>query len=97
MAHNIHIKAKAMADLLLGEAPNAVSAQLGIPARTVRRWRCEAWQLVQIAPEVRVTWPAPADDPMHSGQTCGARTRSGEPCQNLPVRGKVRCRMHGGR
>lgn len=27
---------------------------------------------------------------------CGARTRSGAPCQSSPVRGKKRCRMHGG-
>lgn len=27
---------------------------------------------------------------------CGARTRSGQPCRNPPVTGKVRCRMHGG-
>lgn len=27
---------------------------------------------------------------------CGARTRSGCPCKNHPVRGKRRCRMHGG-
>src|SRR5262249_36413089 len=27
---------------------------------------------------------------------CGARTRSGRPCQLPPVTGKTRCRMHGG-
>jgi len=27
---------------------------------------------------------------------CGAKCRSGMPCKNLPVRGKKRCRMHGG-
>jgi hypothetical protein len=27
---------------------------------------------------------------------CGARTRSGGQCQSPPVRGKRRCRMHGG-
>lgn len=27
---------------------------------------------------------------------CGAKTRSGQPCQNPPVTGKSRCRMHGG-
>ena len=27
---------------------------------------------------------------------CGARTRSGRPCLGLIVRGKKRCRMHGG-
>lgn len=35
--------------------------------------------------------PAPAD-------RCGARARSrgGQPCQASPVKGKGRCRMHGG-
>lgn len=28
--------------------------------------------------------------------TCGAKTRSGDPCQNPPVNGSKRCRMHGG-
>lgn len=27
---------------------------------------------------------------------CGAKTRSGRPCRSLPVRGRSRCRMHGG-
>lgn len=27
---------------------------------------------------------------------CGAKTRSGEPCQTSPVSGRHRCRMHGG-
>jgi hypothetical protein len=27
---------------------------------------------------------------------CGAKTRSGKPCASDPVRGKRRCRMHGG-
>ena len=28
--------------------------------------------------------------------TCGARTRSGNPCQKPPLQGKTRCRLHGG-
>ena len=32
------------------------------------------------------------DKPMR----CGAKTRSGGPCQSWPVTGKRRCRMHGG-
>lgn len=28
---------------------------------------------------------------------CGARTRSGSPCRSLPVAGRNRCRMHGGK
>ena len=28
---------------------------------------------------------------------CGARTRCGSPCRQPAVRGKRRCRMHGGR
>ena len=34
--------------------------------------------------------------PMHRTLRCGARTRSGYPCQSPAVRGKRRCRMHGG-
>ena len=32
----------------------------------------------------------------HQIKRCGARTRSGEPCRSPAVRGKNRCRMHGG-
>ena len=28
--------------------------------------------------------------------TCGAKTRSGSPCQKPPLQGKARCRLHGG-
>jgi uncharacterized protein YjcR len=34
--------------------------------------------------------------PMLSSQRCGAKTRSGKPCMSPAVRGKKRCRMHGG-
>ncbi len=27
---------------------------------------------------------------------CGAKSRSGKPCKNLPAKGKRRCRFHGG-
>lgn len=27
---------------------------------------------------------------------CGAKTRSGTACRNIPMAGKKRCRMHGG-
>lgn len=27
---------------------------------------------------------------------CGAKTRQGTPCKSAPVKGKNRCRMHGG-
>ena len=27
---------------------------------------------------------------------CGAKTRSGQPCSKFPIRGKNRCRLHGG-
>jgi hypothetical protein len=45
------------------------------------------------------------DDPMHpsgeplqlrSAPRCGAKTRSGRPCQSPVVAGRPRCRMHGG-
>ncbi len=34
--------------------------------------------------------------PMRASRRCGARTRSGTPCQAPAVSGKARCRMHGG-
>lgn len=34
--------------------------------------------------------------PMLSSRRCGAKTRSGNPCMAPAVRGKNRCRMHGG-
>ena len=38
----------------------------------------------------------PAHLPMHRSLRCGARTRSGRPCQSPAVRNRRRCRMHGG-
>jgi hypothetical protein len=35
-------------------------------------------------------------DPMLASPRCGARTRRGGPCRAPAVRGKRRCRMHGG-
>lgn len=32
----------------------------------------------------------------HAQSICGAKTRSGQPCKSAPVKGKKRCRMHGG-
>jgi hypothetical protein len=34
--------------------------------------------------------------PMLASPRCGARTRRGSPCRAPAVRGKRRCRMHGG-
>ena len=34
--------------------------------------------------------------PMLASPRCGAKTRSGRPCQSPAVQGKKRCRMHGG-
>jgi hypothetical protein len=34
--------------------------------------------------------------PLRQVPRCGARTRSGKPCQSPVVSGKRRCRMHGG-
>lgn len=28
--------------------------------------------------------------------TCGAKTKAGTPCKNAPVKGRTRCRLHGG-
>jgi hypothetical protein len=38
-----------------------------------------------------------SDYPMHCAPRCGARTRSGNPCRAPAIRGKARCRMHGGK
>ena len=34
--------------------------------------------------------------PMLDSPRCGAKTRAGTPCRSPAVRGKRRCRMHGG-
>ncbi|MBW6506722.1 MAG: hypothetical protein K0B00_08245 [Rhodobacteraceae bacterium] len=34
--------------------------------------------------------------PMRASPRCGAKTRSGTPCQAPAVAGRARCRMHGG-
>jgi uncharacterized protein YjcR len=34
--------------------------------------------------------------PMRASLRCGANTRSGETCRAPALRGKTRCRMHGG-
>lgn len=42
--------------------------------------------------------PYAMTDPMHDivTATCGAKKRNGEPCPMPPVKGRTRCRMHGG-
>jgi glucans biosynthesis protein len=35
--------------------------------------------------------------PMQAAARCGARTRSGAPCQAPKIAGGKRCRMHGGK
>jgi hypothetical protein len=39
---------------------------------------------------------APNINPMLSSPRCGAKIRSGGSCRSPAVRGKRRCRMHGG-
>jgi uncharacterized protein YjcR len=34
--------------------------------------------------------------PMRASPRCGAQSRSGAPCRSPAVRGRKRCRMHGG-
>jgi glucans biosynthesis protein len=36
------------------------------------------------------------DYPMQRAPRCGAKTRKGTPCHAPAIRGKARCRMHGG-
>lgn len=40
--------------------------------------------------------PARNTGPMLASPRCGAKTRSGGSCRSPAVRGKRRCRMHGG-
>ncbi len=35
--------------------------------------------------------------PQWPGRRCGAKTRSGSPCQKPALFGKTRCQLHGGR
>jgi hypothetical protein len=35
-------------------------------------------------------------DNLQSAPRCGARTRAGTPCQRPALRGRTRCRLHGG-
>jgi hypothetical protein len=108
MAYDIRTKAAAMADLLLGSMPREVATANRVPERTVRRWRTEAWAMVRTSlsidaraqlAELQAIWP----NLLQNGHGawgalhCNAKTRSGDPCLNAPVRGKRRCRMHGGR
>ena len=37
-----------------------------------------------------------SDYPMQRAPKCGAKTRLGTPCRAPAIRGKARCRMHGG-
>jgi glucans biosynthesis protein len=39
---------------------------------------------------------ANADAPMHDAPHCGAKDRAGMPCQSVPMKGRKRCRVHGG-
>ena len=40
--------------------------------------------------------PASNSEPHATPTICGAKTRSGKPCRQHPIRGGTRCRMHGG-
>lgn len=42
------------------------------------------------------TPPAANSEPHATPVICGAKTRSGKPCRQHPIRGGTRCRMHGG-
>jgi hypothetical protein len=33
---------------------------------------------------------------LNKAPRCGARTRAGQPCKQAAVKGRARCRMHGG-
>lgn len=108
MSHPITTKARAMADLLLGELPRDIATATRIPVPTLYRWRGEAWSLVRASlsdetrqqlAELRKMWPAlrKNDSLAWAGPRCSAKTRAGGLCQSFPVRGAKRCRMHCGR
>ena len=46
--------------------------------------------------EMRVDPMHPDPSPMNQSLRCGARTRSGSPCRSPAMKGRRRCRMHGG-
>src|SRR5712671_576218 len=46
--------------------------------------------------QTNATRSNPMLGPMHGATRCGAKTRRGTACQSPAVRGKRRCRMHGG-
>jgi hypothetical protein len=49
-------------------------------------------------PSQRSQFVAMRDEPkqLRDAHRCGAKTRSGMPCRSPAVRGRARCRMHGG-
>jgi hypothetical protein len=71
------------------ERPTSVAKAKG--ARAVRRRDCAD-------AETKAGMSGHAGDigPMLASPRCGARTRSGRSCRSPAVRGKKRCRMHGG-
>jgi hypothetical protein len=44
----------------------------------------------------RVVHVVPSTVDLKKQRRCGARTRAGAPCQRPPIRGRKRCRLHGG-
>ena len=49
MAHDIHKKAEALALLMLGNAPQYVVEQTGVPYATIKRWQGEAFDQLAAA------------------------------------------------
>jgi hypothetical protein len=47
-------------------------------------------------PEAKAKDPRRDVGRLNAAPRCGARNRRGKPCQCPAVRGKARCRMHGG-
>ncbi len=45
MAHDAHTKARALAMLMMGDAPQYVADQCGVPYTTCKRWQGEAFDL----------------------------------------------------
>jgi hypothetical protein len=47
MAHDEHVKARAMALLMTGDPPRHVAKAMGIPRTTIRRWQKEAFAFLR--------------------------------------------------
>src|SRR5437763_3397079 len=81
----------------------ATAARNGRKSRVDMSMSTKEVKLLLASPTSRVRHQPPASEQpsaeperINQPHRCGARTRKQTPCQSSPVRGKTRCRMHGG-